>query len=89
MKGFRGILRGTLVTKDVEQGTLVFQAERVTRTWKANRATDTNSCQGRQFLVKGITGKWIDVLITLKPATRLRSKPSTKLASTSTSFRNG
>lgn len=67
MKGFRGILRGTLVSKDVEKGTLVFKAEKATRTWKANRATDTGSCRGHQFLVKGITGKWVDVLITLKP----------------------
>ncbi|QEG01593.1 Regulatory protein BlaR1 [Stieleria maiorica] len=66
MKGFRGILRGKLINKDVEKGTLVFEADRATRTWKANRASDTDSCRGRQFLVTGISGKWIDVLITLK-----------------------
>lgn len=67
MKGFRGILRGKLVSRDIEEGELVFQAERATRTWKANRAKDTGSCRGREFLVKGISGKWLDVLITLKP----------------------
>ncbi len=66
MVGFRGILQGTLISKDVEQGTLVVQAERVTRTWKANRASDVKSCTGHSFLVQGISGKWIDVLITLK-----------------------
>ena len=53
MKGFRGILRGKLVSKDVEKGTLVFKADRVTRTWKENRASDTGSCRGHQFLVTG------------------------------------
>lgn len=67
MKGFRGILRGELVSKDVEKGTLMVKADRVTRTWKKNGASDTSSCRGRQFLVKGISGKWVDVLITIKP----------------------
>ena len=71
MKGFRGMMRGTLVSKDVEKGTLVFRADEVTRTWKANRARDTKSCRGREFLVKGIAGKWLDVLITLKPKDKI------------------
>ncbi|MEL6107566.1 MAG: M56 family metallopeptidase [Planctomycetota bacterium] len=71
MEGFRGILRGTLVRKDIEKGTLVFEADRATRTWKANRASDTGSCKGREFLVNGISGKWVDVLITLKPGDQI------------------
>lgn len=65
MRGFRGILRGTLVSRDVEKGELVFTAERATRVWKQNRATNTASCRGKNFLVKGIAGKWLDVLLTL------------------------
>ncbi len=67
MRGFRGILRGKLVSRDLEKGELVFRAERATRTWKQNRAEDVGSCRGKEFLVKGIDGKWRDVLITLKP----------------------
>lgn len=66
MKGFRGILVGRLESKDVEAGTLVFTATEVKRTWKANRASNPNSSKGKPFLVKGISGKWVDVLITLK-----------------------
>ena len=71
MRGFRGILRGTLVSKDIEKGTMVFEADQVMRTWKASRASDTGSCRGHQFLVKGISGKWVDVLITMKPDDRI------------------
>jgi hypothetical protein len=67
MRGFRGILRGKLISRDIEKGELVFRAERATRTWKANLAKDTKSCRGRDFLVRGITGKWLDVLLTLEP----------------------
>lgn len=67
MEGFRGILQGELISRDVEKGELVFRAKRVTRTWKENRASDTESCRGQTFVVKRISGKWLDVLITLKP----------------------
>ena len=67
MRGFRGILRGTLVNRDVEEGTLKFRAQKATRVWKANRARDLDSCKGTTFFVKGISGKWLDVLLTLKP----------------------
>ncbi len=67
MEGFRGILRGELISRDVEKGELVFRAQRVTRTWKENRASDTECCRGQEFVVKRISGKWLDVLISLKP----------------------
>lgn len=67
MEGFRGILRGVLVSSDVEKGELVFKADRVTRTWEQNRAKDTESCRGKTFVVKRLSGKWLDVLISLKP----------------------
>jgi hypothetical protein len=66
MEGFRGILRGKLVSRDVEKGELVIRAEKTTQVWKENRAKDTESCRGREFLVKRISGKWLDVLIGLK-----------------------
>ena len=67
MQGFRGILKGQLISRDLEKGELVFRASGVTRTWKENKATDTNSCKDRTFTVKRISGKWLDVLVSLKP----------------------
>lgn len=71
LRGFRGILRGQLVSRDLEKGELVFKAERATRTWPENRATDIQSCRGRELLVKRIAGKWLDVLVTLKPGDQI------------------
>ncbi len=66
MRGFRGILRGTLVSRDVEKGTLKIRADKATRVWRRNEASDLASCRGKTFLVTGIAGKWLDVLLTLK-----------------------
>lgn len=67
MRGFRGILLGKLVSRDVEKGELVVRAEKTKQVWKENRAKDTESCRGKEFLVQRISGKWLDVLIGLKP----------------------
>lgn len=71
MHGFRGILSGRLVDKDIEEGTLTFVADGVTRTWERNRATDLESCEGHTFVVEGISGRWLDVLITIEKEDRL------------------
>ncbi|QDU47933.1 Regulatory protein BlaR1 [Gimesia panareensis] len=71
MRGFRGILIGTLVSKNVEKGEFVITAEKVKRVWKKNEAKNTKSCAGRQFTVQGVSGKWLDVLLVLKPGDRL------------------
>ncbi len=71
MQGFRGILRGQLVSRDLERGELVLKAEQVTRTWQENKAKDTESCRGRQFTVRRISDKWLDVLVNLKPGDRI------------------
>lgn len=67
MQGFRGILKGQLISRDLEKGELVFRADQVTRTWKESKAGNTDSCKGRSFTVKRISGKWLDVLVSLKP----------------------
>jgi Zn-dependent protease with chaperone function len=67
MEGFRGILRGTVISRDVETGELVFRALRATRVWKQNKATNVESCEGKVFTTRGITGRFLDVLVTLKP----------------------
>jgi hypothetical protein len=71
LQGFRGILKGELVRRDMELGELVVRAEAATRIWKQNRAKDPASCRGQELLVKGIAGKWLDVLLTLKPGDQI------------------
>lgn len=71
MRGFRGIMIGELVSKDIEKGEFVFRAERVTRVWKQNKAADTDSCKGRRFAVRGVQGRFLDVLLSAQPGDTL------------------
>ena len=71
LQGFRGILEGELIRRDIEAGELVFRAERATRVWKQSRATEPASCRGQKLLVKGIAGDWLDVLLSLKPGDKI------------------
>ncbi len=70
MHGFRGILVGQLLNKDVEKGTLLFQAERAKRVWKQNRAQNLQSAKGRAIAVRGISGEFLDVLLLLNRGDR-------------------
>ncbi len=72
MRGFRGIMEGQLVSKDVEKGELVIRFQRATRVWRRNEAKDTESCKGESFTVRGISGKFLDTLLTMKPGDKLQ-----------------
>ena len=71
LQGFRGILIGKLVSKDVEQGTLVFKMEKVKRVWKANKAPAPEKSKGKLIRVEGISGKFLDTLLVLEIGTRI------------------
>ena len=71
LQGFRGILLGKVVKTDAEKGVLIFQAESVKRTWPQNKATNPASSKGKDITVNGIAGKWLDVLLVLKPGDRV------------------
>ena len=71
LSGFRGILIGKLVGKDIENGTLVFQMEKVKRVWKANKAPAPEKSKGKQIRVEGISGKFLDTLLVLEIGTRI------------------
>lgn len=71
MRGFRGVLVGKLVSKDVEKGQFVVEAENAPRVWPRNEAKSPQSCKGRQFTIQGVKGKFLDVLIVTKPGERL------------------
>lgn len=70
-RGFRGIFSGKLVSKDVEKGTLVVKLEEVKRTWRQNKAESPESAKGHAFTVKGVSGKWLDVLLVLDVGDRI------------------
>lgn len=71
LNGFRGIMVGKVVSKDVEQGVLVFQMEKVTRVWKQNKAPKPELSVGKPLTVEGISGKFLDVLLVLEPGDRV------------------
>ncbi|NIP95739.1 MAG: hypothetical protein GWO24_20780 [Akkermansiaceae bacterium] len=71
MHGFRGIFIGTLKAKDLEKGTLSVEIDSIKRTWKANKATQAARAKGQVWEVRGISGKWLDVLIELKVGERI------------------
>jgi beta-lactamase regulating signal transducer with metallopeptidase domain len=66
LRGFSGQLVGQLISKDAEKGELKLKVYKVARVWRGNRATRPESAVGRTFLIDGISGKWIDSLITVK-----------------------
>lgn len=71
LNGFRGILIGQLVSKDVERGTLVFKMEKVKRVWKQNKAPAPQQSVGKPLTVEGIAGKFLDTLLVLEVGDRI------------------
>lgn len=71
MHGFRGIFIGTLVEKDAEKGSLSVRIESIKKTWKQNQAKQAGRAKGQVWNVRGISGKWLDVLVEAKPGDRL------------------
>ncbi len=71
MHGFRGIFIAELVEKDVERGTLKVKIESIKRTWKQNKAKHAAKAKGQVWLVRGVSGKWLDVLVESKVGERL------------------
>lgn len=71
LNGFRGILIGELVSKDIEKGTLQFRMEKVQRVWKANKAPAPEQSKGKVISVEGISGKFLDTLLVLEIGTRI------------------
>jgi hypothetical protein len=63
MKGFRGMLKGKLVSKDVEKGKLELEVESVLKQWPKSTAKDAPSAVGKTVPINGVFGKWLDVLL--------------------------
>lgn len=71
MHGFRGIFIGRLMKKDAEKGTLSVRIESIKRTWKKNKAKQAAKAKGQVWEVRGVSGKFLDVLIEAKVGDRL------------------
>ncbi len=63
VRGFRGMLVGRLVEKDIERGTFTITVDAVPRVWNNNKATNPKTLLGSNVSAEGVTGKMLDVLV--------------------------
>lgn len=66
MHGFRGIFIGELLKKDAEKGTFSVKIESIEKRWKANKAIQASLADGQVWEVRGVSGKWVDVLLEIQ-----------------------
>ncbi|MCC9608601.1 M56 family metallopeptidase [Blastopirellula sp. JC732] len=67
IRKFSGMVVGRLAAKDVERGTFVVQVDAIPRVWKNNGAENPKSIVGKTIEVSGVAGKFLDVLVVLRP----------------------
>ncbi|MFN3150340.1 M56 family metallopeptidase [Bremerella sp.] len=67
IRKFSGMIVGKLASKDVERGTFVVQVDAVPRVWRNNGAENPKSIVGKTIEVSGVTGKFLDVLVVMRP----------------------
>jgi beta-lactamase regulating signal transducer with metallopeptidase domain len=67
LRGFRGMLVGRLVEKDVERGTFTITVDAVPRVWNNNKSTSPKSFLGTNVTAEGVSGKMLDALVVAKP----------------------
>lgn len=65
-RGFRGMLVGRLVEKDVERGTFTITVDAVPRVWENNQTKTPRSLLGQNVAVEGVAGRMIDALVVTK-----------------------
>lgn len=63
IQGFRGMLVGRLVEKDIERGTFTITVDAVPRVWENNQATKPKSLIGQNVHAGGVAGKMLDALV--------------------------
>lgn len=63
VRGFRGMLVGRLVKKDVERGTLTVTVDAVPRVWQNNQSSVPKSLIGQNVDAEGVQGKMLDALV--------------------------
>lgn len=63
VRGFRGMLVGRLVEKDVERGTFTVTVDAVPRVWRNNEAGNPKSLIGKNVKAEGIPAQLLDALV--------------------------
>lgn len=63
LRGFRGMLVGQLVKKDVERGTFTIKVDAVPRVWKNNQSANPKGFIGRNADAEGVHGTMLDALV--------------------------
>lgn len=71
LNGFRGVLVGKVLRKDAEKGELVIDVERVPRVFRNNEAKGPQRARGHHITVRGVSGRFLDVLLLLKKDDRI------------------
>lgn len=66
IRRFNGMLVGRLAAKDIERGTFVVNVDTVSRVWRNSQAENPQSVVGKAVEVGGVSGKWLDVLVTTR-----------------------
>lgn len=66
LQGFRGMLVGRLVEKDVERGTFTITVDAVPRVWENNQSENPKALIGKQVMAEGVTGRLIDALVVVR-----------------------
>ncbi len=62
-EGFRGMLVGRLVKKDVERGTFSVTVDAVPRVWKNNQSRSPKSLVGKNIDAEGVPSRLLDALV--------------------------
>ena len=63
LRGFRGMLVGRLVEKDIERGTFTITVDAVPRVWENNKAPKPKTLIGKNAKAGGVSGKMLDALV--------------------------
>lgn len=66
LRGFRGMLVGRLVEKDVERGTFTITVDAVPRVWKNSKSSKPKGFLGTSVAARGVAGKMLDILVVAK-----------------------
>ena len=67
LKNFSGMMIGKLLERDIERGSFSVEVQFVARVWENNKAPEPRDAVGKVMRVEGISGKWLDQLLLIRP----------------------
>jgi hypothetical protein len=72
LTGFRGLIVGRLVDKDVEKGEFRVTIDHIARVWNNNKAKTAKNSVGKTVGLEGLNGKFLDKLLVIKKGETLQ-----------------